>query len=290
MTFRFLLAEGIASIRRVPVASVVGALLTGISLAIVGGFLLIAAGYGAELDRARAAATVEVFLKEGVSPADAAPIAEAIRGMPEVSAARVRTAEEGAALFGEAINLDSSVFGATLPLPVTVRVDLREEARTTAQAEKLRGELLAIEGVDEAAFASELLKTVEDRLSLFVRIALLVGGLLILGVIGIVAVTAQLTVVTRRSMIRTMRLLGAERRWILSPFVMQGFLIGLGGGLLAATALLGAAAYVPEIGMTFPGRYRFPILASVTLLGGVLGTLGSGIAGGYYIAKGKEGK
>lgn len=288
MTFRFLLAEGIASIRRVPVASVVGALLTGISLAIVGGFLLIAAGYGAELDRARAAATVEVFLEEGISDAD--PIADAIRNMPEVAAARVRTAEEGAALFGEAINLDSSVFGATLPLPVTVRVDLREEARTTAQAEKLRRELLAIDGVDEAAFASELLKTVEDRLSLFVRIALLVGGLLILGVIGIVAVTAQLTVVTRRSMIRTMRLLGAERRWILSPFVIQGFLIGLGGGLLAAAALFGGAAYVPEIGMTFPGRYRFPILASVTLLGGLLGTLGSGIAGGYYIAKGKEGK
>lgn len=288
MTFRFLLAEGIASIRRVPVASIVGALLTGISLAIVGGFLLIAAGYGAELDRARAAATVEVFLEEGITDAD--PIADAIRSMPEVAAARVRTPEEGAALFGEAINLDSSVFGATLPLPVTVRVDLREEARTTAQAEKLRGELLAIDGVDEAAFASELLKTVEDRLSLFVRIALLVGGLLILGVIGIVAVTAQLTVVTRRSMIRTMRLLGAERRWILSPFVIQGFLIGLGGGVLAAVALLGAAAYVPEIGMTFPGRYRFPILASVTLLGGLLGTLGSGIAGGYYIAKGKEGK
>lgn len=288
MTFRFLLAEGIASIRRVPAASIVGALLTGISLAIVGGFLLIALGYGAELNRARAAATVEVFLQDGLSPADVTMIADTISTLAEVSGTYLRTPEEGAEMFGEAINLDSSVFGATLPLPTTIRVDLREEAQTSEQAEALKKKLLSIEGVDEAAFASELLKTVEDRLSLFVRVALLVGGLLILGVIGIVAVTAQLTVVTRRSMIRTMRLLGAERRWILSPFVFQGFLIGLTGGVLASLGLFGAATYVPEIGMSIPPDYQLPVLASIAVLGGILGTLGSSIAGGYYIAKGKE--
>lgn len=290
MTFRFLLAEGIASIRRVPVASIVGAVLTGISLAIVGGFLLIAVGYRSELNRARASATVEVFLKSELSPADARSIAEKIRSLPGVSRTYVRTPEEGAELFGDEMHLDSAVFGAALPLPTTIRVDLAEESRTSAQAENLRRRLTALNGVDDAVFASELLKTVEERLALFLRIALLVGGLLILGVIGIVAVTAQLTVVTRRSMIRTMRLLGAERRWILSPFVIQGFLIGLTGGLLAALGLLLGSTYVPEIGMTIPARYQLPVLASVSLLGGALGTLGSGIAGGYYIARGKEGR
>ena len=289
MTFRFLVAESLASIRRVPVASIVGALLTGVSLSIVGGFLLIAMGYQSELNRARASATLEVFLADSAKPHDAVQLAEAIVELPEVTAAHVRTPEEGAALFGEEINLDSTVFGSTLPLPTTIRVDLREESRTTADAESLRTQLLSMDGVEDAAFASELLKTVESRLDLFVKIATLVGALLLLGVVGVVGVTAQLTVVTRRSMIRTMRLLGAERRWILSPFVIQGLLIGLVGGALAAIALFGAKGYVPELGMSVPGNLELPLLAAVGLLGAVLGTLGSGIAGGIYIAKGKEG-
>lgn len=288
MTFRFLLAEGLASIRRVPAASVVGALLTGVSLAIVGGFLLIAIGYQSELNRARASATLEVFLADSTNGHDAQQIAAAIESIPEVTAARVRTPEEGAALFGEEINLDSTVFGATLPLPTTIRVDLQEESRTSADAEALRELLLSMNGVEDAAFASELLKTVESRLALFLKTATLVGALLLLGVVGIVGVTAQLTVVTRRSMIRTMRLLGAERRWILSPFVIQGFLIGLVGGLIAALSIYAAKGYVPQLVASIPTALELPVLASIGLLGGVLGTLGSGIAGGYYIAKGKE--
>lgn len=288
MTFRFLLAEGFASIRRVPAASAVGALLTGISLSIVGGFLLIAVGYRAELNKARASATVEVFLADSISVGEADAIAGEIGAMPEVRSARVRTPQEGAALFGDEINLDSTVFGSTLPLPTTIRVDMQTESQTSEQASSIRRQLLAMEGVEDAAFASELLQTVESRMALFLRIALLVGGSLLLGVIGIVGVTAQLTLITRRSMIRTMRLLGAERRWILSPFVIQGFLIGLGGGCIAALGLFAAKGYIPELGGTLSSDLELPLIASVGILGGILGTLGSGIAGGYYIAQGHE--
>lgn len=288
MTFRFLLVESLASIRRVAAASVVGALLTGVSLAIVGGFLLIASGYQSELDNARASATLEVFLADSINQTDAAQIAEAISNVPQVTSVRVRTPEEGAELFGEEINLDSNAFGNSLPLPTTIRVDLREESRTSADAETLRTLLISMDGVDDAAFASELLKTVEARLELFLKTATLVGILLLLGIVGIVGVTAQLTVVTRRSMIRTMRLLGAERRWILSPFVIQGLLIGLAGGTIAALALFSARGYLPELGSTIPAHLQLPLLISIGVAGGILGTLGSGIAGGYYIAKGKE--
>ncbi|MCB0714002.1 MAG: permease-like cell division protein FtsX [Ignavibacteriae bacterium] len=283
MRTRFLISEGLASIRRVLGASIIGAALTGISLAIVGGFLLILLGYRSELDEARASAVVEVFLTDNVDNRTADAIALKIAELPEVLSARVRTPEEGAELFGEAMRPDTSVTGGVLPLPTTIRVDLREEARTSAQVEAIREQLTGMEGVDEAAFADDLLKTVEERLILFSQIALLVGILLLLGVIGIVAVTAQLTVVTRRTMIRTMRLLGAERRWILAPFILQGFLIGLAGGTLAAIALFAMGTSVPELWSGVEQRHVIPGLFGTALLGGVLGIIGSSIAGGYSV-------
>ncbi len=281
----FLVAEGLASIRRVPGASIIGALLTGVSLAIVGGFLLIVLGYRSELDDARASAVVEVFLSDSLSPEEGRETARRIGELPEVLSTRLRTPEEGAELFGSAIRLDTGITGGVLPLPTTIRVDLREESRTSAQIESIRSRLMTMPGVEDAAFASDLLKTVEERLLLFSRIALLVGGLLLLGVIGIVAVTAQLTVVTRRSMIRTMRLLGAERRWIIAPFVLQGFLIGLAGGTIAAAGLFGMGESIPELRAGIDGAYLIPGLIATALLGGVLGLIGSGIAGGYSIRK-----
>ena len=283
MRTRFLISEGLASIRRVLGASIIGAALTGISLAIVGGFLLILLGYRSELDEARASAVVEVFLTDNVDNRTADAIALKIAELPEVLSARVRTPEEGAELLGEAMRPDTSVTGGVLPLPTTIRVDLREEARTSAQVEAIREQLTGMEGVDEAAFADDLLKTVEERLILFSQIALLVGILLLLGVIGIVAVTAQLTVVTRRTMIRTMRLLGAERRWILAPFILQGFLIGLAGGTLAAIALFAMGTSVPELWSGVEQRHVIPGLFGTALLGGVLGIIGSSIAGGYSV-------
>jgi len=285
MTIGFMVSEGFASIRRVAGASIIGALLTGVSLAIVGGFLLIVFGYRAELDRARASAVVEVFLVDSLSNNQAEETAREIARLPEVLSTRVRTPEEGAELFGDAIRLDTSVTGGILPLPTTIRVDLRKESRTTSQVESIRSGLMKMKSIEDVAFASDLLKTVEERLILFSRIALLLGILLLLGVIGIVAVTAQLTVVTRRSMIRTMQLLGAERRWIIAPFVLQGFLIGLIGGAIAAGGLYSIGQLLPVLSRQINTEYIIPGLIGFPFLGGLLGLIGSGVAGGYSIAK-----
>ncbi len=279
MTVRFLIGEGLAALRRVAAASFISAFLIGVALAIVGGLMVVAFAYRGELLAARRSANVEVFLAEKVSDLRARQIASEITAFPVVESARVRSREEAAKLFD--LSVDPSM---PVPLPLTVQVTLREEARTLDSVEAVRGRIAGINGVDDVAFPSDLLTTVEERSALFFRITLAIGIALSLGAIGITATTAQLTVVSRRSVIRTMWLMGAEERWVLAPFIMQGLVIGLGGGSLSAAILYSSWLLFPGLEHMFPGRFALlPLL--FPLVGALLGVVGSGLASRYYIRR-----
>lgn len=285
MTFRFLIAEGLSSLRRVAAASTIGAFLTGISLAIVGGLTLVAIAYRNELAAARTSATVEVFLADNIDAARAAEIVKEITSFPTVHGARVRSQQESASLFGLDMTADSALMREGLPLPTTIEVRLQERAQGVAAMADLGRHLREIIGVDDVSFPSELVKTVERRSTIFLRITLAIGALLSIAVVGVVANTSQLTVISRRSVIRTMRLLGAERRWIIAPFIIQGFIIGLAGGAIATGLLYGAWALFNDVHPTLlPGELRLYPLA-FPVIGAALGILGATAASSYYIAR-----
>ncbi len=287
MTLRFLVSEGISSLRRVAAASTIGAFLTGISLAIVGGLVMVALAYRNELAAARTSAAVEVFLADDVDPSRAASIEREITSFPDVRAAHLRTPEESASLFGiqTGPGPDGAGVEQELPLPVTIQVRLAERAQDVASMTRVGHQLRQILGVEEVSFPSELVRTVEHRSNIFLRIAGAIGALLSVAVIGVVANTAQLTVISRRSVIRTMRLLGAERRWIVAPFVVQGFIIGLAGGAVASGLLYGAWALFRDIGTSLlPRDYLFYPLA-FPVVGALLGMIGATAASSYYIAR-----
>lgn len=283
MTVRFLIKEGFTALRRVAAASSISAFLIGVALAIVGGLSIVALAYRGELLQARRSANVEVFLAETTSDAAARSIAAEITAFPVVESARIRSRAEAARLFD--LSVDPTL---PVPLPLTVNVTLRDEARRLDSIAAIRSRLLQIHGVDDVAFPSDLLTTVEARSELFFRIALAIGIALSLGAIGITATTAQLTVVSRRSVIRTMWLMGAEERWVLAPFIIQGTLIGLGGGLLAASILYASWLAFPNLGGGYPRE--FVLLPLVfPLIGTALGVVGSTVASRYYIRR-EEGK
>jgi cell division transport system permease protein len=287
MTARFLIAEGLASLRRVKAASIIGAFLTGISLAIVGGFILVALAYRAELAIASSATGVEVFLDDGVDSARAMAIADEITAFQNVRSARVRPRAEAEQILGMPQGKELQSVAGAFPLPITIQVEMDEPARTLAAMQQLEQNLREVTGVVDIAFPSDLVRTIDERSVMFLRIAIVLGIALSLGVIGVVATTAQLTIVSRRMVIRTMHLLGAERRWVLAPFVIEGLLIGLAGGILATGFIYSAELIVPELRPLLRGGELtyFPFVFPA--IGAVLGMLGATASAWYYAMQGE---
>jgi len=282
MTVRFLVAEGFSSLQRVAIASTVGALLSGVSLAVLGGLALLAMAYQGDLDRARASVGAEVFLAEWVDDGRAGSIARELESFPEVDAASPRTDSETLALLG----LDALPL---IPLPRTIRIELSATNTTdgdaTGLARSISQRAARISGVDEIAFPDLLVQRVDERSRLFFRVVIATGIALALSVVGVVANTAHATVLSRRPVIRTMRLLGAERRWIVAPFLVQGSVIGLAGGLFAALLLYALGFLFPGLdGFIAPGDYRL-FLVAFPVAGALLAGLGALSATVYYVRR-----
>jgi cell division protein FtsX len=84
-----------------------------------------------------------------------------------------------------------------------------------------------------------------------------------------------------------MHLLGAERRWVLAPFVIEGLIIGTAGGALATAFIFGAQFLFPDLQALLRSNDLsfFPFIFPV--VGAVLGMLGAGAASWYYAVQGE---
>ena len=121
-------------------------------------------------------------------------------------------------------------------LPDAVEVEV--PGITLAGAKELAGRLRAVPGADEVDYGNawlEKLETFVER-ARFASVFLLVA----LGVATavLVANTLRLAVFARREEIEIMKLVGATDAFVGAPFLIEGLIQGLCGGLLAVTALL----------------------------------------------------
>jgi cell division transport system permease protein len=72
-----------------------------------------------------------------------------------------------------------------------------------------------------------------------IRIVLMViTGLLLLASLGLIANTIRLSIYARRTEVEVMRLVGATNWFIRWPFMVEGLVVGLVGGLIAVAVLL----------------------------------------------------
>jgi len=121
-------------------------------------------------------------------------------------------------------------------LPDAVEVEV--PGITLAGAKELAGRLRAVTGAEEVDYGNAWL----EKLETFVRRARLASVFLLVALGGATAVlvanTLRLAVFARREEIEIMKLVGATDAFVGAPFLIEGVLQGLGGGLLAVSGLL----------------------------------------------------
>lgn len=123
-------------------------------------------------------------------------------------------------------------------LPASFEVSLKKSSRSTEAVEHYVSRLKAIQGVGEIQYGEEWVRRFNTFLNFMRIVGALVGGFLILAVIFIVSNTIQLTVYARREELEVMSLVGATRLFIKMPFLVEGVLQGLSGGVLALLLLI----------------------------------------------------
>ncbi len=146
------------------------------------------------------------------------------------------------------------------------------------------------ESVEQVVYNGDVAETLSSLRSLVLMAGGWIIGLLLLVSLFIISNTIKLTVYSRRLEIRIMKSVGATKRFIRTPFVIEGVILGLLAGLLTygITYLIYTQLEKYLTFSAFLGLVKFNVVCLPLLIGflaaGVLtGVLGSVISMGRYL-------
>jgi cell division transport system permease protein len=137
---------------------------------------------------------------------------------------------------------------------------------------------MSLGGVESVVYRKALLELIDQRTAAVNNITLGLGILISLSAILLVSNTIRLAIYAKRRLIRTMELVGATSTFIRLPFLIEGLIQGVLGGLIASALLYGALEHLirwisAELSAFIHMEAAFYVL--VIAGGTVLGLLGS---------------
>jgi cell division transport system permease protein len=269
--------------RRAPVLSALSITTIAFSLFAFGLFSLVAVNIRKTLRDVESRVEIRAFLADGtpvevVSAAmgDVGAFPEVIRVeyvSPDSALARAR------AELGEFKDVFESAF-----LPASIDVRLRDGYRDPTTVKAVADRIKAFQFVDDVRYGEDWV----DKLYRIRNVATAAGVILGLAfaavAVIIIGATIRMAVMARAREISIMRLVGATDGFIRRPFLIEGFLKGLLGGVLALT-LTWFASQVISQSFVQTEFFSRP-LAVVGLIGGALiGLLGSSLSVGRHLRK-----
>lgn len=169
------------------------------------------------------------------------------------------------------------------PLPDTLELRLRKEAVGPETAKKLAEEALKIKGIKEVDYGKKFLSTIHSLKAGIKTIGIFFVVILSTGIIFVCYSTIKILFYRRNEEIETFKLLGATKWFIRTPFLIEGALIGAGGGGLSLIGVL-AFYYIVllKLSITIPifKVILFPanLFLSLPFIGMFLGITGAYIA------------
>ncbi len=169
------------------------------------------------------------------------------------------------------------------PLPDSIEIKFKSESIDPQAVKNLSAELRSLKGVSEIEYGENYLSSIYS-----VRRGMRAAGISFIiimsaGMLFVCYSTVKILFYRREKEIETYILLGATKGFIRTPFLIEGAVIGLLGGMLSLLGVLTLYSLVIlRLGITFPifKFIIFPIDISYTipLAGLVLGITGAAIA------------
>lgn len=234
-------ANSLRGIRAATTTSSMAILTIAIVLVLVGSASLLVGNMAGVLDEFGAELQLTAYLEDGLSIESQTELIERVGAAPGVDHATFVSKDEALARFerlaGGAellVGLDDN------PLPASLEIHLLPEARTAEAIAILDDSLDGLPGIDELAHGQEWIAGYARAVALVRTGATIISIVLGLAALLIVANTIRLAVYARRDELEILALVGASRTFVRVPFLLEGAIQGLLGGLIALLVVFGA--------------------------------------------------
>ncbi|MEW6002929.1 MAG: permease-like cell division protein FtsX [Nitrospirota bacterium] len=169
------------------------------------------------------------------------------------------------------------------PLRDSVEIKLRKDSVGPETAKRLSAALRKMQGVDEVAYGEEFLSSIYSIKVGLKAISILFILVMLGGVIFVCYSAVKILFYRKNEEIETYKLLGATKKFVRAPFIIEGAVIGFCGGLLGLIGILFLYyVVILQLSITIPllSAIIFPANLSFLLpiAGLLLGMTGGAIA------------
>ncbi len=278
-TVSYAVREALAAFRRAPVLTGLASAMVGLALFVIGLFGLAAFNLQEALTLLEERVGIVLYLRDDTRSQEIDLAYGELSSLPEV--AEVHFVNKEGALEKARTELPDlgELFSdlAVNPLPASLEVRLRPGYRNQEVVERIASLSSAYAFVEDVAYGQEWVERLFAlRRAAGLTVAVLGAAFAVVAAL-IIGTALRIAIFARREEIYVMRLVGATRGFIRRPFLLEGAMAGLLGGVGAVllTYLTFRAVYAFVFSLSWiPGGW---VVAGVAL-GGVFGVLSSALS------------
>ena len=305
MRLSFFLGEAFDSLRRNWVMTVASILTVLVTMAILGVVLVTDKNLKEGTTSLTNRVEIEVFVK-GAPPLESsvAALRAKIQSMPEVKNFTYVTQAQALIDLEHMLGSNYKEIVSNLqnnPLPASYKIFVKNPNDVDRVAARFFNDPNVDNDpgtTDGVSYAKQTVRNLLGTVNLVEKAMWVVTILFAFAVVLLTSTTVRLSIFARRREVEIMQLVGATNWFIRWPFVLEGFITGLVGSLIAALAVWGANVlvynWIHQSKLDFLRPIKYPLVVqsgawplglipTLVLVGAVLGALGSALALRRYL-------
>jgi cell division transport system permease protein len=275
--------EALTASRRAPLLSALGVVTIAFSLFAFGLFGLVAINIRKALDQVEERVEVRAFVSDSTDIESVAAAMKDIGEFPEVLRVDYVSKEKALERARKEMGEFADVFEAGV-LPASIEVHLRPGMRSPTSVRSVADRMKTYSFIDDVRYGEEWVEKLYRLRNIATVAGIALGVAFAAVAIIIIGATIRMTVLARAKEISIMRLVGATDMFIRLPFLIDGLVKGVLGGLLALMFVWVANRVVNEYFMETIFFDRQLVFLGV-VGGAVMGVLGSLVSVGRHLRR-----
>jgi cell division transport system permease protein len=221
---------------------------------------------------------IDAYLADNFPESKSGSLINSIKTIGGIKSVKYISKEEAARIFAEDFGKDILEVFDYNPLPPSLKVTLYDEYKTVERLEKIKNELKQFKEIEDVVYAQNNLEILERNSNSLVFLNLSLLLIITFASVFLVGNTIKLMISAKKNTIELMKLIGASKETIRTPFLLEGFFQGLAGSLLAVLILQLFLNYFYSAYAN--SDFNFSVIDSTFLIllivfGTLLGTFGS---------------
>ena len=275
--------EALTASSRAPLLSALGVITIAFSLFAFGLFGLVAINIRKALDQVEERVEVRAFLSDSTDIESVAAAMKDVGEFPEVNRVDYVSKEQALERARREMGEFADVFEAGV-LPASIEVHLRAGQRSPAAVKSVADRIKTYHFVDDVRYGEEWVEKLYRMRNIATVSGIALGIAFATVAVIIIGATIRMTVLARAKEISIMRLVGATDMFIRLPFLIDGLVKGVLGGLLALLFVWIANRVVNEYFIQ-PIFFNRELIFLGVVGGALMGVLGSLVSVGRHLRR-----